>query len=246
MRRTGYSFIRYTFCTLNVVIWLAGCAILGVGIWLYLAYGGYATLLPSYSALSADSLCIAAGVVTFVIAFLGCCGSWFQNKCLLITYFLLVAVMFALEFTAGTLAFLYKEGVSDALKEELKTGIRLYYLADGEQGFTESWDRFQKLHFCCGVMAPSDWYAVAAWPNQEWVPDSCCKHDLRNATNCGKLNDLSIVNEKGCYERLHLWLIERMHWIGITILCFTFIQLFGLTASLLLCCTLRHRRYRKS
>nr|CAD7441906.1 unnamed protein product [Timema bartmani] len=64
---------------------LAGCGVLGVGVWLRLAYSGYAALLPQYSMFSADSLCIAVGVIVFVIAFFGCCGSWFQSRCMLIT-----------------------------------------------------------------------------------------------------------------------------------------------------------------
>jgi len=58
---------------------------LGAGLWLRLAYSGYATLVPQYSFVSADSLLLAAGCVTFVIAFFGCCGAWFQSRCMLIT-----------------------------------------------------------------------------------------------------------------------------------------------------------------
>jgi tetraspanin-9 len=58
---------------------------LGVGVWLRLSYAGYAQLLPKYSMISADSICIAVGVVVFVVAFFGCCGSWFQSRCMLIT-----------------------------------------------------------------------------------------------------------------------------------------------------------------
>lgn len=85
MSRTGYTCIRHVFCSLNVLIWLCACGILGAGLWLRLAYSGYATLVPQYSFASADSLLLAAGCVTFVIAFFGCCGAWFQSRCMLIT-----------------------------------------------------------------------------------------------------------------------------------------------------------------
>lgn len=58
---------------------------MGAGLWLRLVYSGYATLVPNYSFASADSLLLAAGCVTFVIAFFGCCGAWFQSRCMLIT-----------------------------------------------------------------------------------------------------------------------------------------------------------------
>lgn len=73
---------------------LCACGILGAGLWLRLAYSGYTTLVPHYSFASADSLLLAAGCVTFVIAFFGCCGAWFQSRCMLITvssYFLFLS-----------------------------------------------------------------------------------------------------------------------------------------------------------
>ena len=69
----------------NVLFQIIGCAVLGGGIWLRVTYGGYASLLHQYAALSADSLCLAAGIITFVVAFCGCCGSWFQIRLMLIT-----------------------------------------------------------------------------------------------------------------------------------------------------------------
>ena len=27
---------------------------------------------------------------------------------------------------------------------------------------------------CCGIHNASDWYHITAWPEQKWVPQSCC------------------------------------------------------------------------
>ena len=56
---------------------------LALGAWLRVSYGGYKELLQGYSALSADSLCLAAGVLSFVLSFCGCCGAWWSSRCLL-------------------------------------------------------------------------------------------------------------------------------------------------------------------
>ncbi|XP_037071498.1 tetraspanin-9-like, partial [Pollicipes pollicipes] len=97
MGGSGYGCVRHTFCLLNAGMWMAGCGLLGVGLWLRFAYGGYASLLSNYQGLSADGLCMAAGVIAAVIAFFGCCGACFQNRCLLMTYFSSVAFAFLLE-----------------------------------------------------------------------------------------------------------------------------------------------------
>lgn len=238
MGHSGFTCIRFTLCTCNVLAWLAGCGILGVGIWLNLAYGGYATILPAYSSLSADSLCIIAGVVTFAISFFGCCGSWFRNRCLLLMYFTLVTLTFSLEVTVGTLAFVYRESLTDTLRKQFTVGIQKNYQQPGEQGFTVTWDHIQTELKCCGVVESSDWYKIDAWPKEDRVPDSCC-HNSTYEHDCGK--NLKNIYEKGCFEKIRVWVIEQLHVVGIIVLVFAFIQLFGLVASMLIYCTLRRQ-----
>lgn len=109
MGKTGYTCIRRTFCSLNVLVWviifletiffkiywshfnknkymtqICGSCFLGLGLWLKLSYEGYASLLPENAGLSADCILITFGVLSLIISFFGCCGSWFQSRCLLI------------------------------------------------------------------------------------------------------------------------------------------------------------------
>ncbi|KAF2351413.1 Tetraspanin/Peripherin [Trinorchestia longiramus] len=153
-QRTGITCIRNTLCVLNAITWhhclthhvlqhhclthhvlqhhclihhvlqLLGCAVLGAGIWLRASYGGYASLLHHYEAISADSLCITAGVTTFVLSFCGCCGSWCQSRCMLVTYFCLVVGVFALELTAGAVMFAHRNQLSGTIASELRAGLR--------------------------------------------------------------------------------------------------------------------------
>ncbi|XP_076369946.1 tetraspanin-4-like isoform X3 [Tachypleus tridentatus] len=207
MGRSGYTCVRRTFCWLNLFFWIIGCGILGVGVWLHLAYGGFAKLFPTYRVLSADSLCMTAGVLTFLVGFLGCCGSWFESKCLLVLYFIIVVLVFLLEFTAGTLGFAYRK------------------------------------HFeCCGVKEYTDWYKIAAWPEKEWVPQTCCLVEFRKDSTCGKTHNIYMWHQQGCYMKIHMWLMERLYIMGIICMTFAFIQLFGLISAMLLICTVEDKR----
>ncbi|XP_073997568.1 tetraspanin 5D isoform X4 [Rhodnius prolixus] len=87
MSSSGYTCVRYIFCYVNVLIWLSGCGILGVGIWLRVNHEGYSNLVPQYAFLSADILFILIGATTVLVTFFACCGSWFQSKCMLITFY---------------------------------------------------------------------------------------------------------------------------------------------------------------
>ncbi|XP_068247257.1 tetraspanin-9-like isoform X1 [Palaemon carinicauda] len=240
--RTGFTCVRHTLCVLNTFMWVVGCSMLGAGIWLRLAYGGYASLLHQYAAISADSLCLAAGVITFILAFCGCCGSWFQSRCMLITYFSLVVVVFALQLVAGTLAFAFRAEVSSTLISELQAGIRRSFNETNENAVGITWNHLQAKFRCCGVEGPSDWYNIAAWPREDWVPRACCLPKYVHNPDCGKTDDKDKYYQSGCFVQVKMWFIERLHLVGVIGLIFAFVQLFGMIASMLLFCTLGHKR----
>lgn len=64
---------------------LCGCGLLGVGIWLSVSQGDFATFSPSFPSLSAANLVIAIGTIVMVTGFLGCLGAIKENKCLLLS-----------------------------------------------------------------------------------------------------------------------------------------------------------------
>lgn len=64
---------------------LGGCGLLGVGVWLSVSQGSFATLSPSFPSFSAANLIITLGTVVMVTGFLGCLGAIKENKCLLLS-----------------------------------------------------------------------------------------------------------------------------------------------------------------
>lgn len=259
MGNSGYTCIRRTFCWMNIILWICSCAFLGAGLWLRLSYQGYATLLPDHEALSADSLFIAIGVSGFVVSFFGCCGSWFQSRCLLITYFVLIVFLFLSEFLIGSIAFLFRGGLSRTLANELRFGIERHYNASDRGGLAAPsvaaiWDTMQQSFECCGVTSYEDWYDVQAWSGKRWVPESCCRPNYDRSliiegsgdggpkVDCGKSENPLLWFDKACAHSLHAWLIERLHVVGTVALVIAFLQLFGLITSMLLFCTVKHKR----
>ncbi|XP_065288138.1 tetraspanin-4 isoform X1 [Dermacentor albipictus] len=245
MGRTGYTCVRRTLCCYNLLFWILGCGVTGVGVWLHVAYGGYSTLLPTHRVLSADGLCLTAGAITFLVAFLGCCGAWFQSRCMLATYFVLVILIFLLEFAAGTLGFIYRRHIGQSLMEELKVGIEHKYDPDSDNGLAELWDQIHTKFECCGVHSYRDWHRISAWPNEEWVPQSCCLEEFVNGTACATSKNPRLIHEGGCYRKLHLWIMKRLYIVGIVCMSFAFVQLFGLISAMLLLCTSAEKKKKK-
>lgn len=244
MGRSGYTCVRHTFCSINVLLWLMGCGVLGVGIWLHLAHGGYASLAPQFAVASADAICITAGVVAFVVAFFGCCGAWFQSRCMLVTYFSLVVFMFLVEFLLATVAFVFRENLGRTLREELQFGIEHHYndSQSAPNGLHHIWNHIHNEFHCCGVNNYEDWYDIDAWRGENFVPNSCCLEQYRNVTGCGKSGNPDEWYSKGCAEQVQMWFVQRLHVVGSVGLVVAFIQLFGLISSMLLFCTVRHKR----
>ena len=68
---------------------LSGCQVfggllIGIGTWTLVKFGDYITLSESVPYATGSKVMIAAGVLIAVISFLGCCGAWKENKCMLI------------------------------------------------------------------------------------------------------------------------------------------------------------------
>lgn len=64
---------------------LGGCGILGVGVWLSVTQGNFATLSSSLPSLSAANLLIAVGTIIMVIGCLGCVGAVKESRPILLT-----------------------------------------------------------------------------------------------------------------------------------------------------------------
>jgi len=92
-----------------------------------------------------------------------------------------------LEIGVGTIAFAFRRTFGDTFRQELLDGIKQRYVLDDRNCMTATWDQIQMRFECCGVSNNTDWYKIKAWPEQDWVPQSCCIstpiHDTNNETS---------------------------------------------------------------
>ncbi|XP_078239792.1 tetraspanin-4 isoform X4 [Pogona vitticeps] len=105
--------IKYLMFVFNLLFWLGGCGILGVGIWLAVTQGNFATLSSSFPSLSAANLLIITGTFVMIIGFVGCIGAIKENKCLLLSFFIMLLIVFVLELTVVILFFVYTDKTLD-------------------------------------------------------------------------------------------------------------------------------------
>uniref|UniRef100_A0A8C6JFM3 Tetraspanin-4 n=1 Tax=Melopsittacus undulatus TaxID=13146 RepID=A0A8C6JFM3_MELUD len=220
--------IKYLMFVFNLLFWLGGCGILGVGIWLAVTQGNFATLSSSFPSLSAANLLIVTGTFVMIIGFVGCIGAIKENKCLLLSFFIMLLIIFLLELTVVILFFVYTDKIDKYAQRDLKKGLHLYG-TNGNIGLTNAWSIIQTDFRCCGVSNYTDWFEVY---NTTRVPDSCC---LEFSENCG-LHSPGTWWKAPCYETVKIWLQENLLAVGIFGLCTAMVQILGLTFAMTMYC----------
>ncbi|XP_051885041.1 tetraspanin-4a isoform X2 [Pristis pectinata] len=208
--------LKYLMFLFNLLFWLAGCGILGVGIWLAVTQGNFATLSATFPFLSAANLLIGTGTVAMVVGFLGCVGAIKENRCLLLSFFILLLVIFLVELIGGSLFCAYRVQVDAYAREDLKDGLQLFG-TDGNIGLTNAWSIIQTDFRCCGVSNYTDWFEVF---NATQVPDSCCRE---YTVSCG-LHSPETWWKDACYERVKMWLQDNLLAVGIFAFCMALVQ----------------------
>ncbi|NXG22693.1 TSN9 protein, partial [Grallaria varia] len=215
-------YILFLFISLQ----LCGCGLLGVGIWLSVSQGNFATFSPSFPSLSAANLVIAIGTVIMVTGFLGCLGAIKENKCLLLSFFIILLIILLAELILLILFFVYMDKVSESARNDLREGMKLYN-SENNVGLKNAWNIIQAEMKCCGVNDYTDWYPVLG---EKIVPDRCC---MENSQDCGR-NSTDGVWKTGCYDRVMTWFDENKHVLGSIGMCILIMQILGMAFSMTL------------
>ncbi|XP_078333842.1 tetraspanin-4-like [Crassostrea virginica] len=231
--------IKYLFLAFNILIWVLGCGVFAVGIWMQANRESFSVVLPSYSFLTAASLVIIAGTITLVIGFVGCCGAVAENKCMMVVYFIFVLIIFGLEVAATALILSYQKDIKSAIREEMLYSME--YSSDPSiqsekrEGIAQLIDNIQTDLQCCGVNNYKDWYNIQN--HGERVRPSCC---VDPSPGCEKSQSF-LWNTKGCMEEIEYLFSKNLQYIGIAGLCVAVVQILMMAACIMLFCNMRDK-----
>ncbi|XP_029364358.1 tetraspanin-9 isoform X2 [Echeneis naucrates] len=159
--------VKYLMFVFNLIFWLGGCGLFGVGVWLSFNQAEFSSLPLSFPSLSAANLLFVAGGITMVTGFLGCLGALKEQRCLLFMFFVILLLLVLTEITLGLVIHIFHDKLDSKAQGELKEGMKIY---ESEPALKKSWDNVQKMFKCCGVTNKTDWYDVL----NGTLPSSCC------------------------------------------------------------------------
>uniref|UniRef100_A0A4W5REQ7 Tetraspanin n=1 Tax=Hucho hucho TaxID=62062 RepID=A0A4W5REQ7_9TELE len=167
---------KYLLFVFNVLFWVGGAAVMGVGIWTLIDKSDYLSLLASSTFAVSAYILILAGALVMVTGFLGCCAVIREQRSCLSTCLEPLYVIFDVALIMG-----YEE-----LKQHLNETMTENYAQPGKEAITLAVDRLQQDFKCCGSNNLFDWlhsvYMTSAESEGRVVPDSCCK---TITTRCG-------------------------------------------------------------
>ncbi|XP_015766307.1 PREDICTED: CD151 antigen-like isoform X1 [Acropora digitifera] len=208
---------------------LAGIGILAVGVWIMVFKSDYKSILDSDIYVIVPGLMIAAGVVVIIVAVVGCVGAVKENRFFLISFLVMVTLIFALELTIGVLAWVYSSKIKEEIQTTIKDKIDQQYGENSD--VTKSIDKLQKENKCCGDTGGRSWNNTA-WQRVQRsqgknniVPDSCCK---TQTPDCGARDHPSNINNEGCLTQVEEFFRFHFTLLAITGIGAACTQLIGI------------------
>ena len=206
----GMKCIRVLLFVFNVLFTLIGIGLIAAGAYVQVNLKSYSDIIGGQFSAAAVFF-IILGVLIFMIAAFGCCGAYKENYCCIMTFAVILVIIFICELAVGIAGFIYKDSVDKNIKELMNKTIK-----SGKAN--ADWDKVQQEFKCCGIENATDW---------KTIPSSCCASTTTG--NCTVNN----AYKMGCYTELKDFVKDKIGVIGFVGLGFAFIQIIGILFS---CC----------
>lgn len=220
----GTNCIKYLLFAFNFIFWLAGTAVLAVGLWLRFDSKTKAIFemdTHPTTFYTGVYILIGAGALMMVVGFLGCCGAIQESPCMLGLFFAFLLLIFAIEIAAGIWGFSNKDKVVNEVEEFYKETYKNYILTK-QPALKETLKAFQHGLKCCGIVGALD----------PLVKETCPETDGIIAT----------LTMPTCPAAINEVFNSKLHIIGGVGIGIAVIMIFGMIFSMVLCCAIRRNR----
>jgi len=245
--------LKYLLFFFNFMFWLAGLALLAVGLWAHLereqfSVGDFKSMFDFLSDVSIFFM--ITGCLIFLIGFCGCLGALRENTCLIKFYYYTIVIIFFAQVGGAIYIFLKSSEFKDKFVSTLKKELVPLYTERSDKKTIVDW--IQEQFRCCGMAEEGykDWnnnmYYNCTPENKSplacAVPHSCCiKQDtiVRDVPNilCGagalqsKRGSTRNINTLGCVTAVLLEVEANMPLVGGIVLGLALPQILGIVFS---------------
>ncbi|XP_019716408.1 leukocyte surface antigen CD53-like isoform X2 [Hippocampus comes] len=131
----------------------------------------FASLVTTFWPIYPANTLVVTGTIVTCVCYLGVLGAMKENRCLLVSFFILLFILMLIELAMACVFLVYSRVIDTYFEKDLTQSLAVYRQSGpGEnQTIKEDFDAVQHLFRCCGVRGEADWMGK--------VPISCCVQD---------------------------------------------------------------------
>lgn len=180
------SCMKYSLFIANLLIFIGSLVLIGFGIYM-LVDKSFASNLMGNNYQGAVYVVIGASILVALISCFGCFGAAQEVRCMLLTYFIIVCLIFITLLVGGILLYVFRHQVETQARKELDNLLHQYNTTSEAK---ETWDELQTGFNCCGNTDYHDWRGA--------IPASCCKPPVAGKphTSCSVAQ---VATTPGCF-----------------------------------------------
>ncbi|XP_059846835.1 tetraspanin-1-like [Hypanus sabinus] len=175
-----YSAMKILIFSFNCITFMGGTALFGMGVWIKVDAGYVFVILwnisvPLRVVENVSYLCILIGSLLIIIGFLACYGARKENKYMLLTFFLIMLVIFLAQLVAG-MTFMLFSSLSEVLMDHIQNWFQKFIKNDygRDKEITDTFDSLMQKFRCCGIMGYIDFENSYFTNTTNTYPGSCC------------------------------------------------------------------------
>ncbi|XP_015247406.1 PREDICTED: tetraspanin-1-like [Cyprinodon variegatus] len=235
------GFLKVMMFIFNGAIFLCGIAGLAVGIWVVvdsdslLGLFDFVENAPTeiFQVVVIGYVLIGVGALLLIVGFLGCCGAVKESRCMLLTFFSIVLIIFLVEVAGAILLFAFTDVVDEMFEElegDVKDAIQRKYGEDNDM--TTLWNTTMEEFKCCGYKNYTDFDGSPFNVLTRGYPSPCCSTPGIPCNESGA----HMANVDGCFTKLVKFLEDNSFIIAGVALGIAAIEIAAMVVSMVLYC----------
>lgn len=167
----------------------------------------------------------AIGGLLLLTGFLGCCGAWCENSCLLAVFFSIILILFIAELACGIAILVKKDSIKAELFKTITSQVQKYYDPKFPKDQRDAIDGMQQALKCCGCHGTIDYTSTGLGK----IPESCTGG--------------SLVYNDGCCNKVWNSAESQLAIVGGVAIGILVIELLAMIFSCILCQAFRRGDY---
>ncbi|KAM3611174.1 uncharacterized protein V6R79_014531 [Siganus canaliculatus] len=188
----------------------------------------YGSLITTFQPIYPANTLVVTGTIVTCVCYIGVLGGMKENRCMLITFFVLLFILMLVELAMALVYLIYSRQIDSYFETDLTKSLEIYRQSkeDENRALKNDFDAVQHVFRCCGVRGVSDWKGN--------VPISCCTEDPCNTFPYPTW-------QEGCVIKLRNWFARNYLSTGAGVVTMFIIQFVCLSITIPVFCHFRRR-----